>query len=381
MKKNDRPDYGQGAFGWAQGQHTLQPHVGLPEGTYEEEHGRQGFFGRVSHLYHRHPPTGWLRIEGPLRPHAYYALKLEGAANGQPTPLLENADVKIGIAKLTGEMKAFVRNADGDETRFIHEGEGIVETDYGDIAYRKGDYVVMPRGTVYRFVPKGNDTHLVIESAGEIRLPDRGMLGRQAQFDPLVMRVPCLPKDERRNGANAQGEWELQIKREDAWTKVFYPWNPISAAGWRGDLAPWALNVDDIRPIVCPRWHLPPSVHTTFLAQGFVICSFLPRPLESEPGAMKVPFYHSNIDFDEVLFYHEGNFFSREGIAAGAVTWHPQGIHHGPHPNAAKNAEDKTETSEIAVMVDTLRPLRPSAQAEGVEYKEYAMSWRADQKR
>ena len=287
LSKDSRPGLNgiPSGFGWTQGQMTLQPHVNLPEGTYEEEHGRQGFFGRVSHLYRRHPPTGWLRIEGELRPRAFYASRLEGGANGQPTPLLENSDVKIGIAKLAGDMTAFVRNADGDETRFIHEGEGVVETDYGDLAYRKGDYVVMPRGTVYRYRPKAaGDVHLVIESAGEIRLPDRGMLGRQAQFDPLVMRVPRLPESERRDGANAAGEWELHVKREGAWTKVFYPFNPLSAAGWRGDLAPWALNCDDIRPIVCPRWHLPPSVHTTFLAPGFVICSFLPRPLESEPG-------------------------------------------------------------------------------------------------
>ena len=122
-------------------------------------------------------------------------------------------------------------------------------------------------------------------------------------------------------------------------------------------------------------------MHTTFLARNFVICSFLPRPLESEPGALKVPFYHRNIDFDEVLFYHAGNFFSREGIGKGAVTWHPQGIHHGPHPNAAKNAADKMQTEEIAVMVDTFRPLRATAAAEKVEAKEYAMSWRADQGR
>jgi homogentisate 1,2-dioxygenase len=141
------------------------------------------------------------------------------------------------------------------------------------------------------------------------------------------------------------------------------------------------LNVADIRPIVSPRYHLPPSVHTTFLAKNFVICSFLPRPLESEEGAMKVPFYHRNIDFDEVIFYHAGNFFSREGISAGAVTFHPQGIHHGPHPNAAKNAADKTKTEEIAVMVDTYRPLVPTVAAESVEFAEYHMSWRADQKR
>ena len=378
MSKNKNVPSG---FGWAQGTHTLQPHVGIPEGTYEEEHGRQGFFGRTSHLYHRHPPTGWLRIEGDLKPRAYQAAKIEGLEEGEPRWFLANSDVQLGIAKLSRPMSVFARNGDGDEVRFVHEGTGLLETDYGDVEYRKGDYLIIPRGVTYRFDARTPNTHLVIESPTEVTLPDRGMLGRHAQFDPMIMRIPVLPATERKTGANAKGEFELRIKREGHWTKVFYPWNPMNASGWKGDLAPWALNVADIRPIVSPRYHLPPSVHTTFLARNFVICSFLPRPLESEEGAMKVPFYHRNIDFDEVLFYHDGNFFSREGISAGAVTWHPQGIHHGPHPNAAKNAADKTETQEIAVMVDTYRPLHPTPAAEGVEFKEYHMSWRADQGR
>jgi homogentisate 1,2-dioxygenase len=368
-------------FGWSQGRTTLQPHVNIPEGTYEEEHARQGFFGRASHLYHRHPPTGWLRIEGPLRPRAYQAARLSGEDFGQPQVFLKNSDVLLGIAKLKADMKAFVRNADGDEVRFIHEGSGILETDYGDLSYQKGDYLVIPRGTTYRFTTQIANIHFVIESPTEIQLPDRGMLGRHAQFDPMVMRIPILPTDERKAGANSEGEFELRIKREAQWTQVYYPWNPMNAAGWKGDLAPWAINVADIRPIISPRYHLPPSVHTTFLAKNFVICSFLPRPLESEEGAMKVPFYHRNIDFDEVLFYHAGNFFSREGISQGAVTWHPQGIHHGPHPNAAKNAADKEQTEEIAVMVDTYHPLCSTSAAETVEFKDYAMSWRLDQKR
>lgn len=369
------------AFGWGQGKFAPQPHVGIPSGTYEEEHGRQGFFGRVSHLYHRHPPTGWLRIEGPLKPRAYQVSKLPGDAQGQAQFFLGNTDVRLGIAKLQGEMEIFARNADGDELRFVHEGTGILETDYGDVSYEKGDYLVIPRGTTYRFAAASVSAFLVIESSSEIGLPDRGMLGRHAQFDPMVMRTPVLPENERKSGSNSQGEYELRIKREGQWTRVFYPWNPMNATGWKGDLAPWALNVREIRPIVSPRFHLPPSVHTTFLARGFVICSFLPRPLESEEGAMKVPFYHRNIDYDEVLFYHAGNFFSREGIAVGAATWHPQGIHHGPHPNAAKNAEDKSFTEEIAVMVDTYQPLHLTEVAESVEFREYAMSWRADQKR
>ncbi|MBS1961288.1 MAG: homogentisate 1,2-dioxygenase [Bdellovibrionales bacterium] len=377
--------FGSG-FGWSQGTVAAQPHVKVPDGTYEEEHGRRGFFGRTSHLYHRHPPTGWTRIEGELKPRAYYATKVEpfslpGEQLGRPVGLLENADVRLGIAKFPTEMTVYVRNGDGDEVRFVHEGAGTLETDYGDLDYKAGDYLVIPRGTTYRFVAKTPNAHLVIESAGEIELPERGMLGRHAQFDPMIMRTPKLAGAEKTTGKNAKGEWQLQIKREGDWTNVFYPFNPINTAGWKGDLSPWAIHVDEIRPVVSPRYHLPPSVHTTFVSRNFVICSFLPRPLESEEGAMKVPFYHRNIDFDEVLFYHAGNFFSREGISVGAITWHPQGIHHGPHPNAATNAADKDFTHEIAVMVDTRNPLRATSTAETVEYREYHMSWRADQKR
>lgn len=376
-----KKSYGVSPFGWSQGRHSLQPHVNIPSGTYEEEHGRQGFFGRASHLYHRHPPTGWLRIEGPLKPHAYRVSELEGEKNGQAQFFLKNADVQLGIAKLSEAMSVFARNADGDEVRFIHDGSGTLETDYGTLDFRKGDYLVIPRGTTYRFVVSDPNTHLVIESASEIELPHRGMLGRHAQFDPMVMRIPVLPEAESRDGMNSAGEFELRIKRQGEWTRVFYPWSPLNAAGWKGDLSPWALHVSDIRPVVSPRYHLPPSVHTTFVARNFVICSFLPRPLEDEAEAMKVPFYHRNIDFDEVLFYHDGQFFSREGIGRGALTWHPQGIHHGPHPNAAKNAADKKTTEEVAVMIDTYHPLKAVPIAESVEYKEYAMSWRSDQKR
>lgn len=376
-----KPGILDSGYGWSQGIVAKQAHVRIPEGSYEEEHGRNGFFGRTSHLYHRHPPTGWLRIEGPLKPHAYQAVKLEGEPEGKAEFFLQNDDVQMGITHLARPMSIFMRNGDGDEVRFIHEGHGVCETDYGDLTYRKGDYLVLPRGVTFRFVPESPNTHLVIESPTEIDLPDRGMLGRHAQFDPMVMRVPVLPEMEKKSGANANGEYELHIKRTGEWTKVFYPWSPLNVMGWKGDLSPKAIHVDDIRPIMSPRYHLPPSVHTTFIAQNFVICSFLPRPLESEEGAMKVPFYHRNIDFDEVLFYHAGNFFSREGISAGAVTFHPIGIHHGPHPNAEKNAASKDRTEEVAVMIDTRRPLFPTASAEKVEFKDYHMSWKSDQKR
>ena len=360
-------------FGWAQGEYALQPHVQVPDGTYEEEHARQGFFGRTSHLYHRKPPTGWLRIEGPLKHHAYHATRREGLEHAQPEPLLWNHDARIGIAKLTGEMKIFARNADGDEVRFIHTGSGILETDYGDLEFRTGDYLVIPRGTTYRFVAKGACTAGGGVADGN-RFAGSWNAGTARAVDPMVMRVPVLP-ERTQTGANPQvslAEIEARINDEG-----FYPWNPMNVSDGRatGSLG---TQCGGHSPDYFAAIHLPPvyDVH----CQNFVVVHFA-EALESEPGAMKVPFYHRNIDFDEVLFYHEGNFFSREGIAAGSVTFHPQGIHHGPHPNAEKNAEALAETKEIAVMVDTLRPLRPTAAAGKVEWSEYHLSWRADQKR
>jgi homogentisate 1,2-dioxygenase len=171
-------------------------------------------------------------------------------------------------------------------------------------------------------------------------------------------------------------EWAVHIKRENIITKVFYPFNPNDVVGWKGDLTVWRINVKDIRPILSARYHLPPSAHSTFIARNFVICTFLPRPFEEEEGAMRVPFYHSNIDYDEVLFYSDGHFFSRDGIGAGMVTWHPQGIHHGPHPKAIPASRSKDRTDEVAVMVDTWNPLHATPAAESVENENYWASWK-----
>ncbi len=367
-------------FGWSQGKFSRQPHVSVPEGTYEEEHGRQGFFGKATHLYHRHPPTGWLRIEGELKPRAYFATRAEPLEAGLPEFLLENQDVKIGIAKFSEAMKIFVRNSDGDEIRFVDQGEGILETDYGDIEYRVGDYLVIPRGTTFRFVAQSLNVHLVIESASEVQLPDKGILGRHAFFDPMVMRTPVLSPDERSNGPSRNNEFEMRIKRRGQWTKLFYAWNPLDAAGWKGDLVPWALNVEDMRPVVSAGVLLPPSAYTTFLGHQFIVCSFLPRPAVQDPSAERVPFYHRNSDYDEILFHHLGKFSARSDIGAGRIVWHPQGIHHGPHPTSAGNA-CKIKVEETAIMVDTYLPLQPTEAALRLEDPQYAMSWSADQKR
>jgi homogentisate 1,2-dioxygenase len=273
-------------------------------------------------------------------------------------------------------MPYLFRNADADEVVFIHDGAGRLETDFGHLAYEPGDYLVIPRGTTQRFAPSTPTRALVIACAGEVALPDRGMLGQHALFDPAVLRVPT-PGEGTSLGPDANGEWELRIQREGELTRVFYPHAPLDVVGWKGTLTVWQLNVRDIRPVASERYHLPPSAHTTFVAPGVVICTFAPRPLETgDPRAMRVPFYHANIDFDEVLFYHAGQFFSRTGVGAGMLTFHPQGIHHGPQPGAAERAAGATRTDEIAVMIDTRRPLHAAPEASAIERADYWASWK-----
>jgi len=238
---------------------------------------------------------------------------------------------------------------------------------------------VIPRGTMYRLAPTTPTRLLVCETAGELAVPDRGMLGQHALFDPAVLRVPS--PDERstlRAGLAGchPGEWRVIIQREGQLTSVYYPHCPLDVVGWKGTLTVWQLNVRDIRPVSSDRYHLPPSAHTTFVAPGVAICTFAPRPLENgDPRALKVPFYHSNIDFDEVLFYHAGEFFSRDGIKPGMLTFHPQGIHHGPQERAFERTGAAQRTEEVAVMIDTRRPLHVCAPATALEVTDYWKSW------
>lgn len=368
---------------YIRGRVATQAHVGLPEGTVEEEYARNGFFGRYAHLYREHAPVGWTRIEGPLRPRLYDASATPaGDYLASRTALLGNADCQIQIAAIGEPMPYLVRNADADELLFVHAGAGRLETDFGPLAYEPGDYLVIPRGTTYRLAPTSMTRLLVVETTGELAPPDRGMLGQHALFDPAVLRVPTPSEpstlEAGRGGARAN-EWRVVIKRQGVLTSVYYPHCPLDVVGWKGTLSVWQLNVRDIRPVSSDRYHLPPSAHTTFVAKNVAICTFAPRPLENgDPRALKVPFYHSNIDFDEVLFYHAGEFFSRDGIGAGMLTFHPQGIHHGPQARAAMRAPAAQRTEEIAVMIDTRHPLDVCAPATRLEIEDYWKSWQPE---
>lgn len=353
-----------------------QAHVGIPDGTVEEEYARRGFFGRTSHLYRKNPPVGWTALEGDLRPHALHVSDMDPVDAGDQLVhrpvFLQNADCKLSLCKLDRAMDTLFRNADGDDLLFVHAGTGRIETDFGPLGYEPGDYLLIPRGTTYRLLPAEASTFLVVETTDELELPDRGMLGPHAQFDLNVIEVPT-PAEPTTDGRDS---WTVVVKRQDKLSRITYPYHPLDVVGWKGDLTVWKLNVRDIRPVMSERYHLPPSAHTTFLTPGVIICTFLPRALETgDPDALRVPFYHSNIDFDEVLFYHAGDFFSREGIDAGMVTFHPQGIHHGPQPGAVRAVEGKTHTNEIAVMVDTRRPLELTELGQSVSRADYWKSW------
>ena len=357
------------------GKTTSQAHVGLPEGTFEEEHGRKGFYGKSAHLYHAHPPTGWIRFEGKLRPHCFDLNQLKPSdldnAEGTPTAFLGNSDVRLYVSRRSEPMPFYFRNADGDELYFVHRGRGVIETDFGPMRFEPGDYINIPRAVTYRVAPETRDNFfLIVQSKSEFEQPEKGLLGQHALYDPATIVTPePAPQLDDRN------EWEIRIKVDDEISKVVYPFNPMDVVGWKGDLTVWKINMRDIRPVMSHRAHLPPSAHTTFVTAGAVVCSFLPRPLEQDEDALRVPFFHRNTDYDEFIFYHDGDFFSKDNIKAGMATLHPRGIHHGPHPKALANQKKKTHTDEYAVMLDGLNPIHVLPAGEDVEWKDYWMSW------
>lgn len=364
----------------AQGVHSRQAHADLPEGTYEREVSKEGFFGPAAFLYHKRPPTGWVSFEGPLRPRAF---DLNGLHESQGSPwtapvVLHNKAIEVRFWKLGAPMPALARNADGDQLLFVHAGRGELFCDYGRLPFEAGDYLYLPRGTMWRLNPADRTAILMIEATNShYTLPDKGLLGPHAIFDPAVLDTPVMDEAFRAHQDEA-GTFRIEIKKRGQVSVAAFPYNPLDAVGWHGELAPVKLNVRDIRPLVSARYHLPPSVHTTFLSDRFVVCTFAPRPFETDPGAIKIPFFHNNDDFDEVLFYHAGDFFSRDNIDAGMMTFHPSGFTHGPHPKALKNmlVQTKAATDEYAVMIDTRDPLDVGEGAASVENPAYIDSWK-----
>ncbi|MCS6775383.1 MAG: hypothetical protein RMJ43_10385 [Chloroherpetonaceae bacterium] len=362
-----------------------------PDGRLYTEQllGTRGFTGISSLLYHRVPPTQALRFgqaisvqpetvpEQALRHHHLRTAAI--TPHGDPitgrTPLLVNDDVALGICCPTEPMSCFYKNADGDELLFIHEGTGRLETMFGTLHYTEGDYLIIPRGTIYRIVPESTQTRmLVIEASSTIEVPRRyrneyGQMLEHAPYCERDIRVPeyMEPCDE-------TGEFEVRIKARQRITPYFYAHHPFDVVGWDGYLYPWAFSIHDFEPIT-GSLHMPPPIHQTFEAHNFVVCSFCPRMLDYHPDAIVVPYNHSNLESDEVLYYVNDRFGSRRGIEVGSITLHPAGLPHGPQPGAVEASQGARRTEELAVMVDTFRPLHLTRAAQALDDPQYPYSW------
>jgi len=358
---------------------SRQAHADLPAGSYEREMSKEGFFGPASFFYHRHPPTGWTKFEGPLRPHAFDLTKLEKTTSSpwDAPVVLANAHCQLRYWNFSGSMDHLARNADGDQLLFVHRGEGDLYCDFGHLKFTAGDYLLLPRGTMWRLTAAAGAALLMIEAINSsYMLPEKGLLGPHALFDPAMLDVPAMDAPFREQ--QTEREWQVRIKARGQLSTATFPFNPLDATGWHGDLCACRINVKDFRPVMSHRYHLPPSVHSTFIANRFVVCTFTPRPFETDPGAIKVPFFHNNDDYDEVIFYHAGEFFSRDNIHPGMVTYHPSGFTHGPHPKALSHmlTQSKPATDEVAVMIDCRDPLDIGGEAARVEWSGYVDSWK-----
>ena len=365
-------------------------------GLFEEEVvGLEGFGGRYSILYHRFAPTRVLKVEAvdplpvPPRPALETTLRHHLLrSNGKLTPgddelagrtvLLWNDEVRLALSAFAGGAGRLARNGGTDELHFVFEGGGRLESLFGVLDYRQGDYVYLPKGTTHRWAPSGDsNTHLVIETPGAVRLPRR-YKNNEGQ---LVEHAPYWERDFRRptelmalDDATPHDVWVRVGDRTAVYTLDH---NPLDVVGWDGHLYPYAFSINDFEPI-SGRQHQPPPVHQTFEIDGAVVCSFVPRRLDDGPEVVTAPYNHANLDSDEVLFYVSGDFFSRRGIEPGALSFHPRGIPHGPAPGVAEKSIGKTHTEELAVMVDTFRPLQLSQEAEGLDDPDYPLSWTRD---
>lgn len=361
-----------------------------PDGSLYREQvmGTKGFSGTQSILYHYHMPTEVVKAEKiksyypefeddtPLR-HRHLKTHLDeekGNALDGRKYVLGNEDLLIAFANVTDEMPYYYRNGDGDEMLFIHYGTGKIETMFGSIQYRKGDYVVIPIGTTYRVIPSEETKMLVVEANSQITTPRRyrneyGQLLEHSPFCERDLRGPeCL------ESYDQKGEFILLTKARRHIHEHVLGHHPLDVVGWDGYLYPFVFNIEDFEPIT-GRIHQPPPVHQTFEGHNFVICSFVPRLYDYHPEAIPAPYYHSNVNSDEVLYYVAGNFMSRKGVNEGSITLHPSGIPHGPHPGKTEASIGKKETLELAVMIDTFKPLKVVKKTESIEDQQYMYSW------
>jgi homogentisate 1,2-dioxygenase len=358
---------------------------------YQEELvGTQGFSGVSSLVYHLHPPTIVKEKGTPYSVEPEIAIEKNLSAlsfKGFEMPYVDdylesrktlfvNNDLHIGLAAPHHSTKDyFFKNADADEMIFVHKGHGWVETMYGQIPFEYGDYILIPRGTIYtiHFLSTQNRL-LYIESFSPIEIPGRyrNQYGQMLEHAPFCERDFKLPQDLETH--DEEGDFLVKIKKQGVIYPYVYATHPFDVVGWDGNHYPWAMSIFDFEPIT-GRIHMPPPIHQQFEAAGFVVCSFVPRLYDYHPKAIPAPYHHSNIDSDEILYYVDGDFMSRNNIQKGQLTLHPGGIPHGPHPGAIERSIGKTSTEELAVMIDPFKPLKITKDAMEMEVDDYYKSW------
>jgi len=357
---------------------------------YEELFGTEGFHGMSSLLYHIYRPTQVkaigkskdvapkIAVEHNIRAMLLKGFDVPPAADFLESRkvLLANNDVYLGLAAPRNSMKNyFYKNADADELIFIHKGEGVLHTFLGQLPFKYGDYLIIPRGMIYQIEFKGKDNRILfLESFSPIYSPKR----YRNEFGQLLEHSPYCERDIRRpeklETIDKKGEFIMKIKKQNTLHELVYAYHPFDVVGWDGFNYPYAFSIHDFEPIT-GRVHQPPPVHQTFEAHNFVVCSFCPRLFDYHPQSVPAPYNHSNIDSDEILYYVDGDFMSRNDIKHGYITLHPKGIPHGPAPGAMERSLGKKETQELAVMVDTFHPLMVTEEALKIDDGKYYKSW------
>jgi homogentisate 1,2-dioxygenase len=355
----------------------------------EELMGNMGFVGPSSLLYHVRRPTAVRAVKvvrtlrwdaaapEPLR-HRHFLTKLlskPGNSITERIPLLFNKEVSMEMVRPAETTSDFYRNAQGDEIVFVSEGEGALESPFGSIVFSAGDYLIIPRGILHRYrFASEKRLLLIIESAGYVRTPRRyrneyGQLTENSPYSERDIRGPQSLETH-----DAKGEFKLIVKKANTLSEMTLAFHPFDVIGWDGYYYPWAINIRNFEPRV-GRFHLPPPIHQTFEGDGFVVCSFCPRPFDFDPEAVPAPYSHSNVMSDEVLYYANSEFMSRKGIEYGSITLHPDGLAHGPQPGRTEASLGQKETNELAVMMDTFHGLNVSREAVEIEDHDYYLSW------